>query len=76
MPSGNYAVLMASLAASFAAYAHRIRVEDEMLLQAFGEAYAVYRREVAAVIPFLRAERGDRAKRWRPEHESNVRPAP
>lgn len=54
MASGNYVVLIASLAATFAAYAHRIRVEDEMLLQAFGEDYAVYRREVAAVIPFLR----------------------
>lgn len=54
MASGNYAVLIASLATTSAAYAHRIRVEDEMLLQAFGETYAAYRREVAAVIPFLR----------------------
>ena len=54
MASGNYAVLIASLAVTVAAYAHRIRAEDEMLLQAFGQAYAAYRREVAAVIPFLR----------------------
>ena len=54
MASGNYAVLVASLAVTVAAYAHRIRVEDEMLLQAFGQTYAAYRREVAAVIPFLR----------------------
>ena len=54
MASGNYVVLIASLAATCAAYAHRIRVEDEMLLQAFGETYATYRRQVAALIPFVR----------------------
>lgn len=54
MASGNYAVLIASLVATCAAYAHRIRVEDEMLLRAFGETYATYRREVAALVPFVR----------------------
>ncbi len=52
--SGSLVVLAASLVATIAAYAYRIRVEDEMLVQAFGETYDVYRREVGAVIPFRR----------------------
>jgi protein-S-isoprenylcysteine O-methyltransferase len=54
MASGNAIVLVASLAATIAAYAYRIRVEDEMLMQAFGDAYAAYRRDVGALIPFVR----------------------
>lgn len=54
MASGNLAVLATSLLATVAAYAYRIRVEDEMLVEAFGEAYAAYRREVPALIPFAR----------------------
>ena len=54
MGSGNWAVLGASLVVTFAAYAYRIRVEDEMLVRAFGETYDAYRREVGAVIPFVR----------------------
>lgn len=54
MASGNLPVLLASLAATLAAYAYRIRVEDAMLLEAFGETYAAYRRDVGALIPFLR----------------------
>lgn len=54
MASGNAAVLVASLAATFAAYAYRIRVEDQMLVSAFGETYAAYRREVGALLPFVR----------------------
>lgn len=50
--SGSLVVLIASLAATLAAYAYRIRVEDEMLIQRFGEAYAAYRREVATLIPW------------------------
>ena len=51
--SGSVAVLAASLAATLAAYAYRIRVEDEMLVRRFGEAYASYRRQVGALIPFV-----------------------
>jgi protein-S-isoprenylcysteine O-methyltransferase Ste14 len=52
MASGNAIVLFASLAATLAAYTYRIRVEDEMLVQALGEAYAAYRREVGALVPW------------------------
>lgn len=51
MASGSFVVLLASLFTTFLAYAYRIRVEDEMLVQAFGETYAAYRREVRALIP-------------------------
>ena len=53
LASGSAAVLAASMAATLAAYAYRIRVEDQMLLRAFGEAYGSYRREVGALIPFV-----------------------
>jgi len=32
---------------------HRIRVEDAMLVCAFGEPYEAYRREVKGLIPFV-----------------------
>jgi protein-S-isoprenylcysteine O-methyltransferase len=54
LASGNYMTLAASLIATSAAYRYRIRVEDEMLVKAFGETYAAYRREVPALIPFTR----------------------
>jgi protein-S-isoprenylcysteine O-methyltransferase len=54
LAAGNWAVLLASLAVTSAAYGYRIRVEDEMLVAAFGESYAEYRREVGAVLPSLR----------------------
>jgi protein-S-isoprenylcysteine O-methyltransferase len=54
MASGSLPVLLASLAATFLAYAYRIRVEDHMLLRAFGEPYAAYRREVNALVPLKR----------------------
>ncbi|HZZ94920.1 MAG TPA: isoprenylcysteine carboxylmethyltransferase family protein [Usitatibacter sp.] len=54
MASGSAAVLAASLAATFAAYAHRVRAEDRMLVDRFGETYAAYRREVGGLIPFVR----------------------
>jgi len=52
MASGNEIVLLASLPATLAAYAYRIRVEDEMLVQALGQEYAAYRREVGALVPW------------------------
>ena len=51
--SGNLLVLLVSLLVTVPAYAYRIRVEDEMLMQVFGDRYAAYRREVAALIPFV-----------------------
>jgi protein-S-isoprenylcysteine O-methyltransferase Ste14 len=54
LASGNAFVLLGSLIATSAAYAYRIRVEDEMLVAAFGESYERYRREVGALIPFVR----------------------
>jgi protein-S-isoprenylcysteine O-methyltransferase Ste14 len=53
LATGNAAVLVLSLVATFAAYAHRIRAEDAMLVAAFGDPYEAYRREVKALIPFL-----------------------
>ena len=53
LATGNAAVLVASLVVTIAAYAHRIRVEDAMLVGAFGDSYDAYRREVRALIPFL-----------------------
>ena len=54
LASGNAVVFLATLVATMAAYAYRIRVEEEMLLAAFGESYERYRREVPALLPFLR----------------------
>lgn len=53
MASGNWIVLAASLIATSAAYAYRIKVEDEMLSAAFGPSYDEYRRRVPALIPGL-----------------------
>ncbi|MCU1291922.1 MAG: isoprenylcysteine carboxyl methyltransferase [Bryobacterales bacterium] len=55
LASGNWITLLASLIATLAAYTHRIKVEDEMLVAVLGESYAQYRREVKALIPSLRA---------------------
>lgn len=55
LASGNWATLLASLVVTFAAYSYRIRVEDEMLVAAFGDSYAELRRDVGALIPSLRA---------------------
>lgn len=54
MASGSDVVLAASLVATTAAYSYRIRVEDEMLVAAFGEPYAAYRRDVNALVPLKR----------------------
>jgi hypothetical protein len=54
LASGNGVALAASLLATLAAYLYRIRAEDAMLVAAFGATYEVYRREVGALIPFLR----------------------
>jgi protein-S-isoprenylcysteine O-methyltransferase len=53
LATGNGAVLIASLVFTLAAYAYRIRVEDAMLVAAFGDSYESYRREVRALVPFV-----------------------
>jgi protein-S-isoprenylcysteine O-methyltransferase len=53
LASGNAPVFIASIAATSAAYAYRIRVEDAMLVARFGASYEAYRREVGALLPFL-----------------------
>jgi protein-S-isoprenylcysteine O-methyltransferase len=54
LASGNLVTFIASLVATGLAYWHRIRAEDTMLVNTFGDAYARYRREVPAVVPFIR----------------------
>ncbi len=55
LASGDALVLLASIGATFAAYNYRIRVEDAMLVAAFGEPYQRYRRETGALLPLWRA---------------------
>ncbi|HLZ75564.1 isoprenylcysteine carboxylmethyltransferase family protein [Phenylobacterium sp.] len=52
--SGSAPVFAASLVATIVGYAYRIRVEDRMLVDALGEPYAQYRREVRALLPIPR----------------------
>jgi len=54
LASGSALVFVASLAATSAAYAYRVRVEDAMLVAAFGASYESYRREVGALLPFIK----------------------
>jgi protein-S-isoprenylcysteine O-methyltransferase Ste14 len=50
LASGSAAAMAVSLAVTLLAYAHRIRPEDAMLIEAFGEGYRTYRREVSALL--------------------------
>jgi protein-S-isoprenylcysteine O-methyltransferase Ste14 len=59
LASGNGATLIASVLATVAAYSYRVKVEDQMLVGSFGPAYAEYRRQVAALLPFHRSPRAD-----------------
>jgi protein-S-isoprenylcysteine O-methyltransferase Ste14 len=54
LASGNAVTFLSGLVATIAAYTYRIRVEEEMLVAAFGSSYASYRREVPALLPFPR----------------------
>jgi protein-S-isoprenylcysteine O-methyltransferase Ste14 len=54
LASGDAFVLLASIAATFAAYNYRIRAEDAMLVAAFGEPYQRYLRETRALLPLPR----------------------
>jgi protein-S-isoprenylcysteine O-methyltransferase len=58
LASGNWFVLPLSLVATVAAYSYRMHVEDEMLVTAFGQAYADYRRQVGAILPIPHRDRG------------------
>lgn len=53
LSSCSAVLLASSVATTFAAYAYRIAVEDQMLIERFGEQYRTYRREVAGLIPFF-----------------------
>jgi protein-S-isoprenylcysteine O-methyltransferase Ste14 len=57
LASANLIVLIASIAATFAAYSYRIKVEDQMLIAALGPPYAEYRKHVGALLPSLGAKR-------------------
>ena len=59
LASGNTLVAVASILATCAAYWYRIRVEDAMLIKAFGEAYERYRRSTGALIPRPLSRRED-----------------
>ena len=54
LASDSATIFAASIATTFAAYVYRIRVEDMMLVAAFGASYENYRREVGALLPFVR----------------------
>jgi protein-S-isoprenylcysteine O-methyltransferase Ste14 len=53
LASGSALVFVASLAATSAACAYRVRAEDAMLVAAFGESYESDRREVGDSCPSL-----------------------
>lgn len=57
LASGNSVTLIASLLATLGAYSYRIRVEDAMLVAAFGHSYGEYRRQVRALVPSFRPPR-------------------
>jgi protein-S-isoprenylcysteine O-methyltransferase len=52
--SGSLPILVASLISTIAGYVYRVHVEDKMLVAAMGEPYERYRREVGALLPFVR----------------------
>jgi protein-S-isoprenylcysteine O-methyltransferase Ste14 len=57
LASGNSVTLLASLVATLGAYNYRIRVEDAMLVAAFGDCYDEYRQQVRALVPSFRSTR-------------------
>lgn len=57
LASGNSVTLLASLAATCAAYSYRVKVEDAMLLAALGASYAEYRGQLRALLPSFRSSR-------------------
>jgi protein-S-isoprenylcysteine O-methyltransferase Ste14 len=59
LASGNTLVVVASIFTTCTAYRYRIRVEDAMLIKAFGEAYESYRRSTGALMPWSLFRRVD-----------------
>lgn len=59
LASGNSVTLLASLLATSGAYSYRVKVEDAMLVAAFGDSYDEYRRRVRALVPYFRSPRLD-----------------
>jgi protein-S-isoprenylcysteine O-methyltransferase Ste14 len=57
LASGNTFTVVASVVVTFAAYRYRIRVEDAMLVSAFGDSYEEYRRSVGALVPWSAGRR-------------------
>jgi protein-S-isoprenylcysteine O-methyltransferase Ste14 len=57
LASCSAAIFALSLAATFASYAYRVRVEDRMLVETFGDQYRRYSHEVGAIIPFVPVRR-------------------
>jgi protein-S-isoprenylcysteine O-methyltransferase len=51
LASGNFAALGASVLATGWAYAYRIKVEDDMLINSPGSAYVEYRKRTGALFP-------------------------
>lgn len=57
LASCSVLILLLSVAATFAAYAYRLRVEDRMLIDRFGDQYRRYCSEVGSIIPFVAVSR-------------------
>ncbi len=49
----NWAALLALLSINLAVYAHRISIEEAVLVENFGEAYRLYQQETNRIIPFV-----------------------
>ena len=54
LASGNWITFVLCFAVTLAAYAWRIKVEDQMLVTELGEPYGEYRQQVRALIPSFR----------------------
>ncbi|CAG8515534.1 8179_t:CDS:2 [Ambispora leptoticha] len=53
LSSGNLLVIVTILCMIFAAYWNQIRVEEEMMIEKFGDKYAEYQRSTKKLIPFI-----------------------
>jgi protein-S-isoprenylcysteine O-methyltransferase Ste14 len=49
----NWGALLAMLSINVAVYAHRINIEEAVLLENFGEAYRLYQRETKRIVPLV-----------------------
>jgi protein-S-isoprenylcysteine O-methyltransferase len=53
LAAGNWLIVVVLLLTGLLTYAWRIRVEERMLLEAFGQAYEDYKKRTWALIPFV-----------------------